>query len=107
MDFPAAEPSDAPVHSKSDAAERGRLAAEVFERHPYGMLVVEGPGRIVAHNSAARLLVGRTSAELDSGDAPPACELVGCGREGTPLEDVCLFDRVRAEEAPLLELRVD
>jgi DNA-binding SARP family transcriptional activator len=107
MDLSAAEPADAPVRSRSDAAERRRLADEVFARHPYGILVVEGAGSIVAHNSAARVLLGETSARLDSADAPRACDLVGCGREGTPLEGVCLFDQVRAQDAPLLEIRVD
>ena len=83
------------------------MAGEVFDRHPYGILVVEGAGRIVAHNSSARVLLGETSARLDSADAPPACDLVGCGREGTPLEGVCLFDQVRAQDAPLLEIRVE
>jgi len=107
MDFDTAGPRDAPVHSTSPTAERSRLAAEVFDRHPYGILVVEGPGRVVAHNSAARVLLGETSARLDSQDAPRACDLLGCGREGSPLEGVCLFDRVRSEDAPLLEIRVD
>jgi DNA-binding SARP family transcriptional activator len=107
MDFAAAEPSNAPVHSRSDTVERHRLAGEVFDRHPYGILVVEGAGRIVAHNSSARVLLGETSARLDSQDAPRACDLVGCGREGSPLEGVCLFDQVRAGDAPLLEIRVD
>src|SRR4029453_2997035 len=107
MDFSAADRSDAPVRSRSSAAERHRLAGEVFDRHPYGILVVEGAGRIVAHNSSARVLLGETSARLDSADAPRACDLVGCGREGSPLEGVCLFDRVRSQDAPLLEIRVD
>src|SRR4051794_36938264 len=107
MDLPAAEPPNAPVHSRSDTAERHRLAGEVFDRHPYGILVVEGAGRIVAHNSSASVLLGETSARLDSAAAPRACDLVGCGLEGSPLEGICLFDQVRSGDAPLLEIRVD
>src|SRR5688500_10202951 len=106
MDFTAAGPDDTPVHSTSSAAERNRLAREVFDRHPYGFLVVEGAGRILAHNSAARVLLGETSARLDAEHPPGACELLGCGREGSPLEGICLFDEVRAGDAPL-EIRVD
>jgi DNA-binding SARP family transcriptional activator len=107
MDFQTVDPRVAPVHSTSPTAERRRLAAEVFDRHPYGILVVEGSGRVVAHNSSARVLLGETSARLDGQGAPRACDLLGCGREGSPLEGVCLFERVLSGEAPLLEIRVD
>jgi DNA-binding SARP family transcriptional activator len=106
MDFDAADRLDAPVRGKSHTVGRNGLKDEVFDRYPYGILVVEGPGRIIAANAAARHLLG-AGAQLDDGADRAACELLGCERPGTPLQGACLFDRVREAAAPLPEVCVD
>jgi DNA-binding SARP family transcriptional activator len=107
MDFSAAEPPDAPVRGKSHTVRRDDLASTVFERYPYGVLVVKEGGRVLAHNLAARALLGRTAARLEGDEPRLACELMGCHKPGTPLEGLCLFDRLRTSEGPLPEFRVD
>jgi DNA-binding SARP family transcriptional activator len=107
MDFDAAGRSDAPVRGKSHTVGRTGLKEQVFDHYPYGILVVEGPGRIIAANAAARNLLGEGGARLDGGGDRAACELLGCERPGTPLEDACLFDRVRGAGGPLPEVCVD
>jgi DNA-binding SARP family transcriptional activator len=107
MDFSAAERPNAPVRGKSHTVHRDDLAATVFERYPHGVLVVDEGGRVLAHNAAARVLLGSTARRLE-GDKPGlACELLGCHRPGTPLEGVCLFDQVRTSDGPLPEFRVE
>jgi DNA-binding SARP family transcriptional activator len=106
MDFDTAERLDAPVRGKSHTVRRTGLEEQVFDRYPYGILVVEGPGRIIAANAAARHLLGAAAA-LDGEHDGAACELLGCERPGTPLEDACLFDRVRAAGEALPEVCVD
>ena len=106
MDFDAAGRLDAPVRGKSHTVGRKGLTDEVFDRYPYGILVVEGPGRIIAANAAARHLLGG-GARLDDGTDRVACDLLGCERPGTPLEGACLFDRVREAAGPLPEVCVD
>src|SRR5215210_8504149 len=107
MDFSAAERPNTPVRGKSHTVRPDELASIVFERYPYGVLVVEEGGRVLAHNLAARVLLGKTALGLGGDETYLACELVGCHRHGTPLEGSCLFDRVRTSEGPLPEFRVD
>jgi DNA-binding SARP family transcriptional activator len=107
MDFGAVGRSDAPVRGKSHTVGRKGLEEQVFDRYPYGILVVEGPGRIIAANAAARQLLGDGEARLEGGGDRAACELLGCERPGTPLEGACLFDRVRGADGPLPEVLVD
>jgi DNA-binding SARP family transcriptional activator len=85
--------------------EDAPLFSEVFERFPDGLVVVDGERRIVARNEALDTLAG-LSADVD----PPAtcCELFGCRRRHTSLEEVCVSEMVRqsAEGLPrtVLEL---
>jgi DNA-binding SARP family transcriptional activator len=107
MDFSAAEPPNAPVRGKSHTVRPGDLASAVFERYPYGVLVIEEQGRVLAHNVAARELLGESAGRLGDDEPHLACEILGCQKPGTPLEGLCLFDRVRTSEGPLPEFRVD
>jgi DNA-binding SARP family transcriptional activator len=106
-DFGAAGRSNAPVRGKSHTVGRNGLMEQVFARYPHGILVVEGHGRIIAANAAARHLLGEEDARLDGGGDRAACELLGCERPGTPLEGACLFDRVRDADGPLPEICVE
>ena len=55
-----------------------RAYMEVFESLPNAVVVVDGTGRVAAHNPAARGLFG---ARFDR-PALRCCDLVGCGRNG-------------------------
>lgn len=68
-----------------------RLFSDVFERFPDGLLVVDRARRIVARNAALDQL-----ATLPPDVDPPGtcCDLFGCRRPGTPLDDVCLSELV-------------
>jgi DNA-binding SARP family transcriptional activator len=82
------------------------LALEVFEQFPYGVLVVDGAGRLLAHNAAAEhLLQGRVA--LDEAEARVGCELLGCRRPDGPLADLCLHEHALSSDGPLPELRID
>lgn len=81
------------------------LALDVMDRYPYGILVQDGRGRLVAHNKAAQRMLGgwvRLAPACEVG-----CDVLGCHRAAGPLEDVCLHDRARKHEGPLPELRID
>jgi DNA-binding SARP family transcriptional activator len=99
---------DDPADVKGMGTEDGTLdvAVEVFDRFPYGLLVVDGQGRLLAHNRAAhRLLHGRL--DLDLPQRAVGCELLGCRRPDGPLADVCLHERALAHDGPLPEIRID
>lgn len=81
------------------------LALDVMDRYPYGILVQDGRGRLVAHNKAAQRMLGgwvRLAPACEVG-----CDVLGCHRAAGPLEDVCLHERAREHEGPLPELRID
>lgn len=81
------------------------LALDVMDRYPYGILVQDGRGRLVAHNKAAQRMLGgwvRLAPACEVG-----CDVLGCHRAAGPLEDVCVHDRAREHEGPLPELRID
>jgi DNA-binding SARP family transcriptional activator len=83
----------------------GALARAVLDRHPYGILVEDARGSLVAHNqAAARMLGGKV--RLAPGQAV-GCEILGCHDAGGPFEDACLHERARQHVGPLPELRVD
>jgi DNA-binding SARP family transcriptional activator len=78
----------------------------VFEIHPYGLLLSDTAGAVLALNPAATDMLGGALAEaLD--DPRPLCTIIGCRRAGGPLEDVCLHELAAAQDGPLPEVRVD
>jgi DNA-binding SARP family transcriptional activator len=83
----------------------GALALAVLDRHPYGILVEDARGQLVAHNRAAARMLGGT-VRLAPGEAV-GCEILGCRDAGGPFEDACLHERARQHVGPLPELRVD
>jgi DNA-binding SARP family transcriptional activator len=83
----------------------GALALAVLDRHPYGILVEDRQGRLVAYNQAAKSMVGGCVA-LEPGSAV-GCAILGCKRAGGPFADTCLHARAREHGGPLPELRVD
>jgi DNA-binding SARP family transcriptional activator len=90
-----------PVQARS---KRSRdVASDVFEHHPYGIVVVAGDGTLLGSNAAAHRLVGR---RLTPGSRV-GCELAGCRREGGPLAGICLHERALETDGALPEVRVD
>lgn len=93
--------------SEQPQRERALLALDVFEGYPYAILVVRGDGAVVAHNGAARSLLGARAERLADLGPGTACDLVGCRRPDGPLEGICLFERALESADPLPEVRVD
>jgi DNA-binding SARP family transcriptional activator len=88
-------------HARTD----GALALAVLDRHPYGILVEDRDGRLIAYNQAAKRMVGN-SAALETG-SNVGCAILGCNRADGPFERGCLHARARDHVGPLPELRVD
>jgi DNA-binding SARP family transcriptional activator len=95
------------IHQTRHAA--AAVALDVFERYPYGIVVVTGDGEVVAHNAAARLLLGGLAGQLDAPGPGALCGLLCCAGEdeGGHLGGVCLFERAAAAHETLPEVRVD
>jgi DNA-binding SARP family transcriptional activator len=91
----------------SSRVDRAVLGLEVFEHYPYGILLVDRHGTVLAHNAKAAEMLGDRASELDAGRQRLACDLVGCGVKGGPLEGICLFERAASLDDPLPEVRVD
>ena len=70
---------------------------------PFGLLVFDGDGRLIAHNPASERLLGG----LSGARAPRCCELFGCRRPESPLEGCCIRELAHAADGPLPEIRVD
>ncbi|HET8951164.1 MAG TPA: BTAD domain-containing putative transcriptional regulator [Solirubrobacteraceae bacterium] len=80
-----------------------RPAAEVVLEHlPTGVVVLDDEGRLTGGNPAAQRLLGELPADGETG----CCELVGCRRPGTPLEQRCITEAVRAAGSTVGELLV-
>jgi DNA-binding SARP family transcriptional activator len=75
----------------------------MFERFPSGVLVLDFAGRLVGHNAAARGLLGEALERRPL----RCCDLLGCRRAGTPLEDACITAMALERPGPLPELRLD
>jgi hypothetical protein len=106
---PSAERSGSlrPIHPPRTAA--AAVALDVFERYPYGIVVVTRDGEVVAHNVAARRLMGDLASRLDEPGPGVLCEPLCCCKdeEGGHLEGVCLFERAADAHETLPEVRVD
>ncbi len=84
-----------------------RLALAVFERHPHGIVVADRDGAVVAHNAAARALLGCRGEGLDARAAGALRDVLGAGlADGSP-EGVSLPRRALADGKRLPEIRVD
>lgn len=106
---PAGERSGSvrPIHPPRNAA--AAVALDVFERYPYGIVVVTRDGEVVAHNVAARRLMGDLASRLDEPGPGVLCEPLCCRKdeEGGDIEGVCLFQRAADAHETLPEVRVD
>jgi DNA-binding SARP family transcriptional activator len=81
-----------------------RLERAAFECFPYGILVVDGDGRVVSRNAEAAHLIearGLSSAHVT------CCELFGCRVSQTVLAGACITELALARGEPLPEVRVD
>jgi DNA-binding SARP family transcriptional activator len=94
---PATHPLDVP-------SPDGALAADVFRAFPYGLLVVDHRGAVLALNGAAESILGDVT-DPDGGYRH-SCELLGCRRPG-PLRGVCLTAMAAQRRAVLPEIRLD
>jgi DNA-binding SARP family transcriptional activator len=84
---------------------RGRLLQlAAFQQFPYGILVLEGDGRVASFNDEARGLIDAMG--LEEAEAT-CCNLLGCRVPGTVLAEVCLTELARAREGALPEIRID
>ena len=80
------------------------VAAQVFDGLPYGILVIDRGGAIVAANRAAVEILGE---DVGIGGRPAhSCDILGCRREG-PLEDFCLTEMAAEKGSALPEIRLD
>jgi DNA-binding SARP family transcriptional activator len=80
----------------------GNLPKEVYERLPYGGLVVNGDRGVVDANPAARGML----AALDGG-TPRCDELFDCRRPDGPCENGCLAELAADKGEALPEIRID
>ncbi|MEA2429039.1 MAG: hypothetical protein QOF37_2667 [Thermoleophilaceae bacterium] len=79
------------------------VAGEVFDLFPFGIVVVDRSGAVLAANDAARDLL----ADPGLGREPrTCCEVLGCRIE-PPMDDACLTELALASDEPLPELRAD
>lgn len=94
----------------SSANEQGRnggragdavLADEIFRLFPYGILVVDGAGSVVAANAEAEELLGGTL------EGAACCNLFGCGRNDTAMAGACLTGLALERGARLPEVRLE
>lgn len=80
------------------------LPAEVFQRLPYGVLVVDADGGVLDSNAAARRLLPA----LDGDGGAARCDaLLACSGAGGPCESGCLAARAAGGGEPLPEIRID
>jgi DNA-binding SARP family transcriptional activator len=85
-------------------ASGASMEREAFKGFPYGLLVLDGDGRVVCVNDEAGRLI-------DEADLSPVglscCELLGCRQSGTPLADACVTELALGGRAQPHEVRVD
>src|SRR3954449_1829547 len=79
------------------------VAGDVFDSFPYGIVVVEPGGAVLAHNPAADAILGEGAV---SDGITRCCELLGCRRTG-PLENICLSEMAADQHRALPEIRLD
>ena len=80
------------------------LGRAVFESFPHGLVVFGSDRRLVAANPAARAMTTPLGA---AHDGVTCCALLGCRRDGSPLQGVCLTERALADDRALPDVRLD
>lgn len=85
--------------------QRETLTDAVFDRFPFGLLVTDANGSVLASNAAARELLGRSAA--GERGASTCCALLGCRRDDAPLGGQCLTDLALEAGAALPDVRMD
>jgi DNA-binding SARP family transcriptional activator len=85
----------------NSTADDGLLADEVFRLFPYGILVLDASGAVVAANLEAEELLGEAYDRTAC-----CCNLFGCGRRGTALAGLCLTQLARSRRRRLPEVRL-
>ena len=81
------------------------LAHDVFKYFPYGVLVFDSSGGLVAANKAASELLGPLR-RTPQGHTPRCCDLFGCRTTGV-LADACLAELAARTDKPMPEVRLD
>lgn len=94
-------------HEQTDrsAFSEAKIAAAIVACSPTAVVVQDADGRVVTANPAARLVLG-AAVDLRVGSLL-GCGVLGCRSPGTRLEEICVHELARAQEAPLPPLRVD
>jgi DNA-binding SARP family transcriptional activator len=93
-----------PERQNQAAAQQGRVAAAVYERLPYALVVVDEQGSVLTANPAAIEMGWHT----DDGAPPTVChEMFACRRAGAPCAHGCLVQRASQSGANLPEIRID
>jgi DNA-binding SARP family transcriptional activator len=82
----------------------GALARRVLARFPFGVLVTDRQGDVLAVNAMLEELCGDVAAGADE-TLRPCCRLFGCREPGGPLHGGCLTDLALAAGGPLPEVR--
>lgn len=92
------------VRSKRSISAPGVIERELFDRFPYGLIVLDSGGHVMYSNRQASELI-------DAAGLPQTgltcCALLGCRTQNTVLEAACVTDLALGGEAPLPEVRVD
>ena len=85
------------------ALDRTVLGRDVLESLPYGVVIVDDRGRVLAVNRLSHELLGVNNGHIPS----TCCEMFGCGQPGTALEGGCLTEFAQADNGRLSEMRVE
>jgi DNA-binding SARP family transcriptional activator len=107
MDLEPTDCSD-PDNMPSDTKEFANWADPeglAFSGHPYGLLVSNGVGAVVAANPAAEQLIGTDRLSLQTPRL--ACDVLGCRSPDGPLANVCAHELAAERNGPLPEVRID
>ena len=93
------------VRGKRSSPSPATIEREAFKAFPYGLLVLDGSGRVLCRNHEASRLVEAIGlgheAELT------CCNLLGCRRLDSVLSDTCLSELAIKRGEALPEIRID
>jgi DNA-binding SARP family transcriptional activator len=83
----------------------GATAKEILRELPFGLVMTDPTGAVLAMNDAARRLLF-SAGDGAAPDGATCCSVLGCNQV-SPLERHCISDLAATSEGPLPELRVD